>query len=73
MPTKARKEVWKVQIKSAKESYERKESYESVEYFYYVFATTAAQAEKRGIELARLEEDFPKPYCCSASFEHYVY
>ena len=67
MAKKNKREFWKVQIRSAKESYER------VEYFYYVFATTAAQAEKRGMELARLEEDFPKPYCCSASFVHYVY
>lgn len=62
MAKKNSREAWKVQMKSAKDGCEH------VEYFYYVFATTAAQAEKRGMELARLEEDFPKPYCCSASF-----
>lgn len=61
------REVWKARMES------KKAGYENVVFVYYVFAKNAAQAEKRGFELARQEEDFPQPYCAAALFEHYVY
>ena len=49
-------EVWKVSIQS-KEYNEHKE--------YYVFATSAATAEKKALKLSK-NDDVEKPYCSGA-------
>ncbi len=62
----AKREVWRVVIGSLKPSLF------SDKHTYYVFAESAAVAEKRGIAIAKAEDGVTRPYCQSAAFSHYV-
>jgi hypothetical protein len=59
------KEVWEVEIAS------RGSFFNS--WTYNVFAGNAAQAEKRGLMVARKENEVNQPYCRLAKFKCYVY
>lgn len=61
------REVWKVEVQSSK--------YEGERMTIYVFASSAAKAEKRALEFAAKDGDhdaFKRAQVTSASFAHYV-
>lgn len=57
------KEFWRVEIHSKKNYADS--------HVYHVFATSATQAEKRALELAK-QNSVEKPYCYSATFVGYI-
>lgn len=56
-------EIWTVTIGSME--------YKTDEYVYHVAATSASQAEKKGLRLAKLDR-VEKPYCRKVEFEFNV-
>jgi hypothetical protein len=61
-----KKEFWQVEVKSKNLKGERRE--------YFVLASSAGEAEKKGIAIARknISEDCPGWYCSSVNLYGYI-